>query len=154
MEIVYWCTWQLFTTVHLWYYSCCHITSCVLLSTYDIILVVILLHVYFWPPVMLFLVACYFMFITDHLWCYSWCHVISCLLLSTCDVIPSVMLLLFITVHLRRYSWCHVTSCLLLSTCDVIPGVILLHVYYWPPVMLFLVSCYFMFITDHLWCYS
>ena len=66
-------------TVHLWYYSCCHITSCLFLTTCDVIPGGMLLHVYYWPHVMLFLVSCCFMFITDHLWCYSWCHFTSCL---------------------------------------------------------------------------
>jgi hypothetical protein len=99
-------------TVHLWYYSCCHITSCLFLTTCDVIPGGMLLHVYYWPPVMLFLVSCYF-----------------CLLLTTCDVIPGVMLfhvyycppvMLFLVSRYFR---------LLLSTCDVIPGVMLLHVY-------------------------
>ena len=108
-------------TVHLWYYSCCHITSCLFLTTCDVIPGSMLLHVYYWSPVMLFLVSCYFMFISVHLWCYSWCHVTSCLLLTTCDVIPGVILLhvyywppvmlflvscyfMFITDHLWCYS--------------------------------------------------
>ena len=83
---------------------------------------VILLHVYYCPPVMFFLVSCYFMFITDHMWCYSWCHVASCLLLTTCDVIPGVILLhvylyvscgklLFVDYFLSFYSWCRIIFC-------------------------------------------